>query len=106
MLLVVKRSAKIRTGEIVLDLVNTHRSQDFILLTGIPITDNSNVGQSLDLVMLFELECDLLNPSIGLSIMSLSVGRKGCAIDEKAEVTWGGRIERLLQSYLLLDLPS
>jgi hypothetical protein len=95
-----KRSAKIRIGGIVLDLVNTHQNGGFILLTGIPITDDSNIGQSLDLIMLLELECDLLNPSIGLSIISPSACRNGYTSDEKAEVVWGGKIERLLQSYL------
>ena len=95
-----KRSAETRIGEIVLDLVNIDESRAFIPLTGMPITNDSDISQSLNLIMLLELECDLLKKSIGLSILSPNVGRNGYTNDEKAEVVWRGKIERLLQSYL------
>lgn len=98
--MVIKKSAEIRIDEIVLDLVSTHPNGDSILRTAISITDDSDIGQSLNLVMLFELECDLLNPSARLSIISLSVCWNNYALDEKAEVIWGGKIERLLRSCL------
>jgi hypothetical protein len=34
-----------------------------MVLTRLAVTDDSNIGQSLDLIMLLELERDLSNPS-------------------------------------------
>jgi hypothetical protein len=33
------------------------------MITRLAVTDDSNIGQSIDLVMLLELECDLSKPS-------------------------------------------
>ncbi len=54
----------IQIGEIALDLVSYSADKTLTLLTRLTVTDDSNIGQSLDLVVLLELECDLLHPSM------------------------------------------
>jgi len=49
--------------EIVLMLSATRLGRGIIVLTSLAVTDDSNIGQSLDLIMLLELERDLSKPS-------------------------------------------
>lgn len=58
------KTARIQIGEIALDPVSYSADKTLTLLTRLTITNDSNIGQSLDLVMLLELECDLLHPSM------------------------------------------
>jgi hypothetical protein len=45
-----------------------------MVLTRLAVTDDSNIGQSLDLIMLLEFECDLSYPSrISASYLQVSV---------------------------------
>lgn len=108
MLEIRKRTAGIQIGGIVLDPVSDSSAENNFLNrpTGLTITDDSNIGQSLSLIMLLQLECDLLNPSMNLSILSPRRSRIGCASDERAEARKEGKLERLLQSYPQLVLPS
>lgn len=53
-----------QTAEIVLDPVSYSADKPITLLTCLTVTDDPNIDQSLDLIMLLELECDLLHPSI------------------------------------------
>jgi hypothetical protein len=41
----------------------TWLKREVMVLTRLAVTDDSNIGQSLDLIMLLELERDLSNPS-------------------------------------------
>jgi hypothetical protein len=100
------RIAGTQIGAIVLDYVSGFVEKKCILLTCLAITNDSDIRQSLDLIVLLQLGRDLLNPSMNLSIISPSRRRIGSTSDGWVEVRRGGKIERLLQSYPQLVLPS
>jgi hypothetical protein len=93
------KSVGTRIGEIVLGLVSLPHTVWFVILTCLTVPNDSNICQSLDLIMLLQLERDLLNPSINLSIMSPSSRQVRGASDGQAVLVRGGKVERLLQSY-------
>lgn len=63
-------NARIQTGGSVLDLVSDVGERIDEQLTRLTITDDSDISQSFDLVMLLELDFDLWNPSMNLSMKS------------------------------------
>jgi hypothetical protein len=95
----VTKSARIQIVEIVLHMVSILYDRLIVQLTCLTITNDSDIGQALNLIMLSELECDLLTPFMILSIISAN----HCRVTRAHNGQFGAKrrerkIEHLLQS--------